>query len=187
MSLSSVDVLRSVEKLAFERNDIVVGESLKSAISLLERELKEKDCKEYEYESDEEKQWQERYKAKINEDYRGLCKYTDKGDYSGALAVLERNNYDLRFSRTLRTWSIFGLLVAMLLELGLPIIHTAFVTISAFLISWIFFVGSAAALVKKDGFMKWYYEAGMVGKLLFGLFYSAICGGIMYLFLFILN
>lgn len=187
MKLSMLAALRSAERLARERNEELIAQEIRLAIALAEIEDKSAMHTESEYETEEEKRWQDEYKKRINEDYWGLCNYTDKGDYHGAMAALERVNYDARFMRSLRAWSIFGMLVAMLLEMGASLIFTSLVTVTAFAASWFFFIGSAAFIIKRNGIMKWYFDAGFIGKLLFNLLYAAVCGGIMYLFLFILN
>ena len=187
MKLSMLATLRSAERLARERNEELIAQEIRLAIALAEIEDKSAMHTEPEYETEEEKRWQDEYKKRINEDYWGLCNYTDKGDYCGAMASLERVNYDARFMRSLRAWSIFGMLVAMLLEMGASLIFTSLVTVTAFAASWFFFIGSAAFIIKRNGIMKWYFDAGFIGKLLFNLLYAAVCGGIMYLFLFILN
>ena len=187
MKLSMLATLRSAERLARERNEELIAQEIRLAIALAEIEGKAETRANTEYETEEEKRLQDSYKKKINEDYWGLCNYTDKGDYYGAMASLERVNYDARFMRSLRAWSIFGMIVAMLLEMGASLIFTSLVTVTAFAASWFFFIGSAAFIIKRNGIMKWYFDAGFIGKLLFNLLYAAVCGGIMYLFLFILN
>lgn len=187
MNSIMLDTLRSAEQLARERNEELIAQEIRVAIALAEIEDKAVTRAGPEYETEEEKRWQNEYKKRINEDYWGLCNCTDKGDYHGAMAALERINYDSRFLRSLRAWSIFGMIVALLLEMGVSLLVTSFVTISAFLVSWVFFAGTAVYVVKKNGVMKWYYDAGFIGKLLFNLFYATLCGGLMYLFLFILN
>ena len=190
MDSGTLRLLQSIQREAEGRDETATADRIRVAIALLEFELSKQEQderEEPEYETEEEKRWQDEYKKKINEDYWGLCNYTDKGDYHGAMAALERVNYDSRFLRSLRAWSIFGMLVAMLLEMGASLIFTSLVTVTAFAASWFFFIGSAAFIIKRNGIMKWYFDAGFIGKLLFNLLYAAVCGGIMYLFLFILN
>ena len=149
MSSIMLDTLRSAEQLAKERKQELIAQEIRVAIALAEHEERAKTRTGSEYETSEEAHWQNEYKKKINEDYWGLCNYTDKGDYHGAMAALERINYDSRFSRSLRAWSIFGMIVAMLLEMGASLIFTSVVTVTAFAASWFFFIGSAAFILKE--------------------------------------
>ena len=139
MNSIMLDTLRSAEQLARERNQELIAQEIRVAIALAEVEVKTKMCTEPEYETEEEKRWQDEYKKVINEDYWGLCNHIDKGDYHSAMAALERHNYDFRFLRSLRTWSVFGMIVALLLEMEVSLFVTAFVSLSAFLVSWVFF------------------------------------------------
>ena len=190
MDSGTLRLLQSIQREAEGRDETATADRIRVAIALLEFELSKQEQdeqKEPERKDERENYWQNQYRSKINEELPRLCDYIEKGDYSDAFIVLEKDQHSHFVGRSLRVWSIFGMIIALFLEMGFPLFTTAFVAVSAFLISWIFFSGSAVLLVGKEGFVEWHHGASFISKFLFNLLYAAVCGGIMYLFLFILN